>query len=107
MARLLVAPLVVVLAVLAVLLNAVGPTYGAPSMANLVADNALTFVSPGFNTAHDINVVDQAGALRLYGCPSLANPPKCAAIQFFGNDANTFGGQVFIDSGAETNAAII
>ena len=40
-------------------------------------------------------------ALRFYGCPELTVAP-CAAIQFFGNFANTFGGQLFLDSGAET-----
>jgi hypothetical protein len=80
---------------------------GAPAAANLDVDNQIRFTAPGFNVAHDINVVDQAGALRFYGCPELSNPPNCAAIQFFGNHANTFGGQAFIDSGATSNAAII
>jgi hypothetical protein len=80
---------------------------GAPSQANLTADNQLQFTSTGFNTPHDINVVDHAGALRFYACPTLTNPPNCAAIQFYGNDANVFGGQAFLDSGASPNAAVI
>jgi hypothetical protein len=105
--RRIILPVVVVLAAIGFLWNTVAPAFGAPSLANLTADNAITFTSPGFNTAHDINVVDNAGALRFYGCPQLTTTPSCAAIQFFGNFANTFGGQMFLDSGAETNAAII
>jgi hypothetical protein len=105
--RRLITPVVVALILLAVAWNIVAPAYGAPSLANLTADQELKFTTPGFNAPHDINVVDNAGGLRFYACPALGNPPNCAAIQFYGNFANVFGGQLFLDSGATSNGAII
>jgi hypothetical protein len=98
--------------VFAILLAAVAVTgsdvaHGAPSAINLTADNQLNFTSPGQNTAHDITVDNNDGALRFFACPTLTITPECAAIQFYGNDANVFGGQLFLDSGASANAALI
>jgi hypothetical protein len=84
-----------------------GVARGAPPAAVFTGDNHIQFQTPGQNAAHDINVIDNLGGLRFYGCPALELKPQCAAIQFFGNGANLFGGQLFLDSGASTNGALI
>jgi len=50
---------------------------------------------------------DNFGGLRFYGADSLTTSPAGAAIQFFGNNATSFPGQLYLDSGAHNSAALI
>lgn len=99
--------LVFVLLLGAVALTGSDVARGAPASANFDVDNLIRFTSPGQNTPHDITVSNNQGGLRFFGCPTLTTTPECAAIQFFGNGANVFGGQLFLDAGATNNGALI
>jgi hypothetical protein len=79
---------------------------GAPSQTDLNVDGNIVFSAAGEGT-RDIRTGDNDGGLRIYSGTALVNPPQGAALQFFGNDRAVFNGQVFIDSGAHNNAAII
>jgi hypothetical protein len=82
--------------------------HGTPSAAgNLFPDNLIQFQTQGPDVAHDINMADNKGGLRFYGCPALTVTPNCAAIQFFGNASSGFPGQLFLDAGSTANGAII
>ena len=71
-------------------------------------DGDLIFTSPGQSTyARDIKLSDNFGGLRFYGANSLTTSPAGAAIQFFGNNAGIFSGQLFLDSGAVSSGALI
>jgi hypothetical protein len=80
---------------------------GAPAADNVFPDHLIQFQTQGQDVAHDINVADNRGGLRLYGCPALTTSPECAAIQFFGTGSSGFPGQLFIDAGRHNDAAII
>jgi len=82
---------------------------GEPSpRASQVVDGDFIFTSPGrFAYARDIRLSDSSGGLRLIGADSLASSPAGAAIQLFGNNVTPFPGQLFLDSGADDNAALI
>jgi hypothetical protein len=84
-----------------------GLALGAPAAIIQTGDNHIQFQTAGQDLPHDINVIDNKGGLRFYGCPNLTTIPECAAIQFFGNASSGFPGQLFIDSGANNSAAII
>jgi hypothetical protein len=99
--------LVFVLLLTAVALTDSDVVKGAPASAIHIDDNWIQFQTVGQDATHDINVADNKGGLRFYGCPQLTLPPQCAAIQFFGNGSSGFPGQVFIDSGTGDKAAII
>jgi len=77
-------------------------------LANQVVDGDIVFTSPGQSTyARDIRLSDNFGGLRFYGADSLTTTPAGAAIQFFGNNATNFPGQLYLDSGALDAAALI
>jgi hypothetical protein len=99
--------IVFVLLLCSVALTGSDVAYSAPSMANLTADTLIRFQTTGQDVAHDINVDDNKGGLRFYGCPTLTTTPQCAAIQFFGDGSSGFPGQLYIDSGSSSTAAII
>ncbi len=76
--------------------------------ASQVVDGDLIFTSPGaFTYTRDIRLSDNFGGLRFYGADSLTTSPAGAAIQFFGNNATNFPGQLYLDSGALNTAALI
>lgn len=76
--------------------------------ANQVVDGDFVFTSPGVPLyTRDIRLSDNIGGLRFFGTDALATSPQGAAIQFFGNSAASFGGQLFLDSGALNSAALI
>ncbi len=79
-------------------------TQAAPT----VIDEGITFNSPGGGVAYyrDIHTSDSAGGVRIYNAPTLDLAPAGAAIQFWGNNS-PFPGQAYIDSGSQTNAAVI
>lgn len=73
-----------------------------------VINGDFVFASPGHSAyARDIRLSDNFGGLRFYGTNSLTASPDGPAIQFFGNNASSFGGQLFLDSGALNSAALI
>ena len=77
-------------------------------LANQVVDGDIVFTSPGQSTyARDIRLSDNFGGLRFIGADSLTTTPAGAAIQFFGNNASPFNGQLYLDSGALNSAALI
>jgi hypothetical protein len=98
--------LVFVLLLSAVALTGSDVAHRAPSAQALTDVESLVFRAAD-EGARDIRTGDNDGGLRLYSGTTLANPPQGAALQFFGNDRSTFNGQVYIDSGAHSNAAII
>ena len=76
--------------------------------ASQVVDGDIIFTSPGqFTYARDIRLSDNFGGLRFIGADSLTTTPAGAAIQFFGNNASPFNGQLYLDSGATSGAALI
>jgi len=76
--------------------------------ASQVVDGDIIFTSPGqFTYTRDIRLSDNFGGLRFYGADSLTASPAGAAIQFFGNNASPFNGQLYLDSGANNSAALI
>jgi hypothetical protein len=80
----------------------------ATTQANQVVDGDIIFTSPGqFTYARDIKLSDNFGGLRFIGADSLTTTPAGAAIQFFGNNASPFNGQLFLDSGAHNQGALI
>ncbi len=71
-------------------------------------DGDIIFTSPGqFTYPRDIRLSDNFGGLRFFGADSLTTSPAGAAIQFFGNNASPFNGQLYLDSGALNSAALI
>ena len=75
---------------------------------NGTVDGDIIFSSPGqFLYPRDIRLSDNFGVLRLYGADSLTSSPAGAAIQLFGNNVAPFNGQLYLDSGAHNNAALI
>ncbi len=54
----------------------------------------------------DITMQDNNGGLRFFGAPSLTTTPAAAAIQFWGTNS-PFQGQLYLDSGAHNNSAVI
>ena len=78
-------------------------------LANQVVDGDIIFTSPGQSStyARDIKLSDNFGGLRFIGADSLTTTPAGAAIQFFGNNASPFNGQLYLDSGALNTAALI
>ncbi len=76
--------------------------------ANQTVDGDIVFTSPGqFTYPRDIRLSDNFGGLRFFGADSLTTSPAGAAIQFFGNNASPFNGQLYLDSGALNTAALI
>jgi hypothetical protein len=98
--------LVFVLLLAAMALTGSDVARGAPAGLT-VLENNITFATGGQDMAHDINVPDNLGGLRFYGCPALEVNPQCAAIQFFGNASSGFPGQLFLDAGKTNSGAII
>jgi len=77
-------------------------------LASQVVDGDIIFTSPGqFTYPRDIRLSDNFGGLRFYGADALTTQPAGAAIQFFGNNASPFNGQLYLDSGALNSAALI
>ncbi|MBA3319887.1 MAG: hypothetical protein H0T45_00375 [Pyrinomonadaceae bacterium] len=87
--------------------DAQGEVTPAPA-APLTGVDEIVFSTPGqFTYPRDIRLSDNFGGLRFYGADSLTTSPAGAAIQFFGNNAAPFNGQLFLDSGALNTAALI
>jgi hypothetical protein len=81
---------------------------GKPSRVNQLVDGDLVFSAPGQSPyVRDIKLSDSRGGVRVYAADALATVPAGAAIQVFGNSAAPFSGQLFLDSGANSNAALI
>ena len=86
-----------------------GPLYDLDqkSAADQTLDG-LIFTSPGQPTyVRDLRLSDNLGGLRLYAASSMPAVTEGAAVQVFGNNAAPFNGQLFLDSGANGNAALI
>jgi hypothetical protein len=99
--------LVFVLLLAAMALTGSDVARGAPSAIIQTGDNHIQFQTGGQDVPHDINVIDNLGGLRFFGCPALDVNPQCAAIQFFGNQSSGFPGQLFLDAGKTNTGAII
>jgi hypothetical protein len=69
-----------------------------------VSGNIIFTPSP--QVVRDITMQDNTGGLRFYAAPSLTNSPTAATIQVFGNNS-PLPGQLFLDSGAHDNGAVI
>jgi len=74
---------------------------------DLTVNGNIIFTSPlpgAFQ--RDITVQDNNGGLRFFGAPALTTTPAAAAIQFWGT-ASPFHGQLYLDSGADDQSAVI
>lgn len=70
-------------------------------------DGDIVFTSPGaFLYPRNIRLSDSYGVLRFFASDSLTNSPTGAAVQLFGNNADTFNGHLYLDSGAHSSAGI-
>jgi hypothetical protein len=70
-------------------------------------DGDIVFTSPGaFLYPRSIRLSDSYGVLRFFASDSLTTSPTGAAVQLFGNNADTFNGQLYLDSGAHSSAGI-
>jgi hypothetical protein len=77
-----------------------------PAATTLVDD--IQFSDAGVNNPRDIHLSNNIGGLRFYGTTApLTVSPSGAAIQFWGNNSTAFPGQLYLDSGAHNNAALI
>ncbi|HXG24205.1 MAG TPA: tail fiber domain-containing protein [Chthonomonadales bacterium] len=99
--------LALVLLALLITGTSVGVAHGAPTAVLLADVEGIVFRNPGQNGGRDINTQGNTGGVRIFANDTLTNPPNTAAIQFFGNGHTGFPGQVYIDSGAHNDAAII
>jgi hypothetical protein len=71
-------------------------------------DGDIVFTSPGgFLYPRDIRLSDSYGVLRFFAADALTTSPAGAAVQLFGNNADAFNGQLYLDSGAHNSAALI
>jgi Chaperone of endosialidase len=73
---------------------------------DLTINGNIIFTPPSPQFVRDITMQNNNGGLRFFGAPSLTNSPAAAAIQFWGN-SSPFPGQLYLDSGAHDNGAVI
>jgi hypothetical protein len=73
---------------------------------DLTINGNIIFTPPSPQFTRDITMQNNNGGLRFFGAPTLTNSPAAAAIQFWGNNS-PFPGQLYLDSGAHNNGAVI
>lgn len=75
---------------------------------DLTVNGNIIFTPPPLSLpARDITIQNNTGGLRFYGAPfPLTTTPAAAAIQFWGNNS-VFPGQLYLDSGAHNDGAVI
>src|SRR5262249_8336530 len=82
------------------------PTSQQATLTTTVVDD-IQFTDAGTNVPRDIHLSNNNSGLLFYGTVSpLTVNPSGAAIQFWGNNSG-FPGQLFLDSGAFDQAALI
>src|SRR5215207_616292 len=70
-------------------------------------DGDIVFTSPGaFLYPRNIRLSDSYGVLRFFASDALTTSPTGAAVQLFGNNADTFNGQLYLDGGAHNSSGI-
>src|SRR5215204_4451644 len=72
-----------------------------------LTDGDIVFTSPGaFLYPRDIRLSDSYGVLRFFAADALTASPAGASVQLFGNNADTFNGQLYLDGGAHNSSGI-
>jgi hypothetical protein len=84
------------------------PPASASSTAATTLVDDIQFTDVGADNPRDIHLSNNNAGLRFYGTTApLTASPTGAAIQFWGNNSPHFPGQLYLDSGAHNNAALI
>src|SRR5829696_3368735 len=85
-----------------------GDPSGARGSGDQSVNGNIVFTSPGqFLYPRDVRLSDSYGVLRFFAADALTASPAGAAVQLFGNNTGAYSGQMYIDSGAHDNAALI